>query len=179
MKRVNKLAWAIAWFLLGIIVGWFFPVPGARAVQVRALRSYAQRVVNTTILFNRMCSELLPTTPLGQHYLDLGNGHWEELVRLLWYDEMMTSQSWRVIDLYSPAVEALLDGKGSRVRVSREMVDELLLFLSEMEKRADPELRQIIQEERARVPWEEMVGLTVEEAWEKLNKTVRIERTAP
>ncbi|MGQ9467115.1 MAG: hypothetical protein ACUVXE_01385 [Anaerolineae bacterium] len=176
--KTKKLIAAIGWFLLGVIVGWLFPISGVQAFRVLALSSRIERVAETTILFQRMCSELLSTTPLGQHYLDLGYGHMEELVRLLWYDETMAEQTWRVIDLYSPAVEALLDGKGSTVRVSQEMVDELLLFLSEMEKRADPELGQIIQEERARVPWQGMVGLTVEEAWIKLQE-VMPEESAP
>ncbi len=143
-------------------------MPGAYAVRHIAHTVPLYRIAETTYLFQRMCAELLPSTPYGQHLRDLGFTHMNELASLLWYDQTMATQTWRVIDLYSPAVEALLEGKGSRVRVSQKMVNELLYFLSEMEKRASPELGEIIREERARVPWKELVGLTVEEARAKL-----------
>jgi len=171
-NKWKKLLSAAGLILVGMVVGWLFPMPNVQALRHIALSEQPYRVVETTLLFHRLCNELLPSTPLGQHYLDLGYTHWNQLVTLLWYDETMTEQTWRVIDLYSPGVEALLDGKGSTVRVSQEMVDELLYFLSEMEIKADTELRQIIQDEQARVPWQEIVGLTVEDAWIKLQEAV-------
>lgn len=168
--RERRILAVIGWVFLGMVVGWLFPMPRAYALKQLALSVRPDRVAETTVLFQRLCAELLPSTPLGQHYLDLGYTHWNELVRLLWYDKIMAKQTWRVIDLYSPAVEALLDGKGSTVQVSQEMANELLYFLTEMESRADAELRQIIQEERSRVPWQEMVDLTVEQAWTELQE---------
>lgn len=162
----------VGWVFLGMIVGWLFPIPRVQALKNLALSVRPYRVAETTLLFQRLCAELLPSTSLGQHYLDLGYSHWQELGMLLWYDDTMTEQTWHVIDLYSPAVEALLDGEGSTVRASQEMVDELLYFLVEMESRADPELRQIIQEERTGIPWQELVGLTVAQVWDKLQEAV-------
>ncbi len=172
----SKKRWfsPIGWVFLGIIVGWLFPMSQAQAVGRLVFSEQTYRVAYTTLLFQRLCSELLPSTPLGQHYLDLGLDHMEPLVRLLWYDEVMTQQTWHVIDLYTPAVEALLDGQGETVQITQEMIDELLLFLSEMENRADDDLKQIIQDERARVPWQEMVGLTVDKAWAKLQESVSV-----
>jgi len=121
-----------------------------------------------------MCTEILAPTPLGQHYLELGYTYWSELVGLLWYDEAMTEQTWRVIGLYTPAVKALLEGEGERERVSEEMVEELQGFLVEMERRAEPELGRVIREEWEKVPWEEMIGLTVGEAWERLQEAVAV-----
>jgi|GEM_PF-2848023 hypothetical protein len=161
---------AVGWLLLGLMAGWLFPKPKLYALEQIAQSARPYRVVRTTVLFHRLCTELLPTTPLGQHYLDLGYTYWDELGTLIWYDEAMAEQTWRVIDLYSPAVEALLDGEGATYRVSQEMVDELLRFLEGMENRATPELRRVIQDERARVPWDDLAGLTVEEAWAKLQE---------
>ena len=168
--RGKRVLAVIGWFFLGMVVGWLFPMPRAYALKQLTLSARPDRVVETTVLFQRLCAELLSSTPLGQHYLDLGYTHWNELVGLLWYDETMTEQTWHVIDLYSPGVEALLDGKGSTVQVSQEMADELLYFLTGMESRAGTELRQIIQEERSRVPGQEMVDLTVEQAWTELQE---------
>ena len=168
----RRLLSAVGWILLGMVIGWLLPLPRVWALGHFVASMGPTRVAETTILFHRMCSEILAPTALGQHYLDLGYGHWNELVRLLWYDEVMTEQTWRVIDLYTPAVEALLEGRGEEEWVSQEMVDELLYFLEEMERRAGPELRQIIREEREKVPWEGLVGLTVEEAWAKLQEVV-------
>lgn len=169
-RRAWKLLAAAGWLLLGLMLGWLFPKPNLYALEQIAQSARPYRVVQTTILFHRLCTELLPTTPLGQHYLDLGYTYWNELGMLIWYDETMTEQTWRLIDLYSPAVEALLDGEGATYRVSQEMVDELLRFLEGMEERATPELGSIIREERGRVPWDELAGLTVEEAWIKLQE---------
>ncbi len=169
-RRWKKHLLAVGWVFLGMIVGWLFPIPRVHALKNLALSVRPYRVAETTLLFQRLCADLLPSTPLGQHYLDLGYSHWNEMVMLLWYDDTMSEQTWYVIDLYSPAVEALLNGEGATVRVSQEMVDELLYFLAEMESRADPKLKQIIQEERTRIPWQEMVGLSAEEAWNKLQE---------
>ncbi len=168
--RWKKLLPAVGWVLLGMVIGWLFPIPSVWALRYVALSEGPSQVAETTVLFRRVCTEVLAPTPLGRHYLDLGYTYWNELVRLLWYDEAMMEQTWRVIELYTPAVEALLEGEGAEERVSQEMVDELLYFLVEMERRADPELGRIIQDERARVPWQELVGLTVEDVWARLQE---------
>lgn len=174
MRDMKRLLAPIGWVVLGIMIGWLFPISQVQAVGRFVFSEETYRVAKTSWLFQRLCSELLPSTPLGRHYLDLGYTHWNRLVRLLWYDKTMAQQTWRVIDLYSPAVEALLDGKGDSVQITQEMVDELLLFLSEMESRADDDLKQIIQEERSKVPWQEMVGLTANQAWIRLQEAVPV-----
>jgi len=171
-SKWKRVLFAFSLVFLGILVGWLLPRPRLYAQEGSTCWPPIEAVTRTGFLFDRLRTELLPSTPTGQHYLNLGYTYWNELVRLIWYDETMVRLTWRVIDLYSPAVDALLDGRGSKMRVSQEMVDELLRWLTEMEIRASPELRQIIQEERAKVPWEDLVGLTVEEAWEKLQEAV-------
>ncbi len=156
---------SVGWVFLGILLGWLFPVSTVQAAGRFLFSEQTYRVARTTVLFQRLCSELLPTTPLGRHYLDLGFTHATPLMRLLWYDQAMTRQTWHVIDLYTPAVEALLDGQGDAVTVSQEMVDELQSFLSGMQSRAEDDLKRIIAEERAKVPWQELVGLTAGQAW--------------
>ncbi len=172
MKNRQRLLLPIGWMFLGLIIGWLSPITQVQAISRFVFSEQTYRVAKTTVLFQRLCSELLPSTPLGQHYLDLGYTHMNRLVRLLWYDETMAQQTWRVIDLYTPTVEALLDENGSTVQITQEMVDELLYFLSEMESRADDDLRQVIQDERLKVPWQEMVGLTADEAWIKLQEVI-------
>ncbi|GAB4530236.1 MAG: hypothetical protein Fur0018_17420 [Anaerolineales bacterium] len=168
MKKPRRYLFSVTLVLVGMLLGWLLPLPRAEALSPAELVTYVARVEHTAALFQRMCRELLPTTPLGQHYLDLGYRYFPEMGALLWFDQTTTDQTWRVIDLYSPAVEALLDGKGEDIYITQEMVDELLTSLSLMEARAGDELQQIIQEERASVPWSDMAGLTVAEAWEKL-----------
>ena len=172
MKRKKRLFATTSWVFLGVIIGWLFPMPQVQAVGRFVFSEESYRIAKTTLLFQRLCSEILPSTPLGQHYLDLGYTHMKRLVGLLWYDETMTQLTWEVIDLYTPAVEDLLDNQGNNVQISQEMIDKLLIFLTEMEKRADDDLKQIIQDERSKVPWQELVGLTVNQAWAKLQETV-------
>ncbi len=172
--RKARIYTPIGWIMLGMFLGWLFPISHVQAVSQFVFSAETYRIAKTTWLFQRLCSEILSSTPLGQHYLDLGYTHMHSLARLLWYDQTMAQQTWHVIDLYSPAVEALLDGKGDTVEISQEMVEELLLFLSEMEDRADDEIKRIIQEERSKVPWQELVGLTAREAWLKLQEAVPV-----
>ncbi|MGB9776531.1 MAG: hypothetical protein ACPLYD_08895 [Anaerolineae bacterium] len=168
-RRWKRIFSAFGLIFLGILLGWMLPLPRLYAEGEICIPPI-DKIVRTGHLFDRFRSELLASNPTGQHYMNLGHTYWDELVRLIWYDATMYRLTWRVIDLYSPAVEALLDGKGETVRVSQEMVDEMLRFLTEMESRATPELREVIRRERAKVPWEEMVGLTGEEAWKKLQE---------
>lgn len=164
----TNLVLVMGGMLVGMIIGWLFPIPGVHALRHVAQSESPQRVIETTILFQRLCTELLPTTSLGQHYLELGHTHWGQLLRLIWYDEATAKQTWRLIDLYTPAVRALLDGKGNTVYISQEMIDELSNYLIKMESRADTKLRQIIQTERVKIPWHALVGLTAEQAWNML-----------
>lgn len=165
----KKVLSSFGLIFLGVLLGWILPVPRLYAEGSICIPP-VDKIIRTGHLFDRFRSELLASTPTGQHYMNLGHTYWDELVRLIWYDETMYRLTWRVIDLYSPAVEALLDGKGDTVKVSQEMVDDMLRFLTEMEVRASPELREVIRRERAKVPWKEMVGLTVEEAWKRLQE---------
>lgn len=169
--RWRKGLSAFGLIFVGILLGWLLPLPRLYADGSICLPP-VHKIVRTGQLFDRFRSELLASNSTGQHYMHLGHTYWDELVQLIWYDETMYRLTWRVIDLYSPPIEALLDGKGDQVRVSQEMVDEMLHFLTEMEIRASPELREIIREERTKVPWEAMVGLTVQEAWEALQMYV-------
>ena len=159
---------------LGIVAVWLFPMSQVQAAGRFIFSEQTYRVAKTTLLFQRLCSEILPATPLGRHYLDLGYTHAPRLVRLLWYDETMAQQTWHVIDLYSPVIEALLNHKEETVPITQEMVDELLIFLSGMENRADNDLKQIFQDERSKVPWQEMVGLTADKAWVRIQEAASV-----
>ncbi|MCS7178337.1 MAG: hypothetical protein RML46_03885 [Anaerolineae bacterium] len=169
--RWKRVLSAFGLIFLGVFLGWLFPLPSLHADEDVCIPP-VHKIIRTGYLFNRFRSELLASNSTGQHYMNLGHTYWNELVRLIWYDETMYRLTWRVIDLYSPAIEALLDGEEEKVRVSQEMVDEMLRFLTEMESRATPELREIIRRERAKVPWEKMVGLSVADAWEALQMNV-------
>lgn len=166
----SSLVWVMGGVFVGMLVGWLFPIPTVYALQQIAQSESPQRIVETSILFQHLCTELLPTTPLGQHYLNLGYTHWSQLLWLIWYDKTTAKQTWHLIDLYTPAVRALLDGRGNTVRLSQEMMDELSNYLAKMETRADPRLKQIIQAERAKIHWQALVGLTVEQAWKELQQ---------
>ena len=176
--RWKKSLAAVGLLILGIVLGWLFPRPSLLAVErITSLSRMfgplrVRQATETTMLFRRVCGELLSPTATGQHYLDLGYTYGDELTLLVWDDEVIEEQAWRLIDLYSPPMEALLDGRGNEVTVSQEMVDEMLRFLAEVESRAGPELRQIIAEERKEIPWEEMIGLTMEKAWARLQEAV-------
>ena len=79
-------------------------------------------------------------------------------------DPEITKEALSIVLLFEPPLRALADGKGDEVIVTEEMVNKVNAFLLTLELLASPELRTTIQTERARTPFEPLIGTTFEEA---------------
>ena len=117
-------------------------------------------------LFLRLWDELLMTTPAGQHYAELGSRYGMEIIILLLDNPELQEQAWGLYDMYAPGIKALLDNRGETVIVTQEMVDTLEEFLDNLSAAGSEDLAQDIAAERELLPLQEMVGMTMAEAWE-------------
>ncbi|MRS06013.1 hypothetical protein EG832_22765 [bacterium] len=108
--------------------------------------------------------QVLYTTEAGRHYIDLFWTHASEIGDIIMSDPEITREALSIVLLFEPSLRALADGKGDQVIVTEEMVTRVNAFLLTLELLAGPELSTTIQTERARTPFEPLIGTTFEEA---------------
>ena len=116
-------------------------------------------------LFFRVRDELLSKSPEGQRYIELSLRTNTEICRLFQSDLRLAEEGVKVLVLWQPNLQALLDGKGSKAIIKRSQVYAVLTFLDHLSAAGSPELKQIIADERARRPLEPLVGKSMDEAY--------------
>ena len=127
------------------------------------------RIARQADLLYRVQNELLSTTDAGQYYIGLFYEHSQEITTIMYNHPELADHGLDVIDELSPALQALLDGRGGTVSITRGQVGRVEGFLDEFLSYASPKLRQAIYDERRRRPLENMIGLTMDQAWAYLN----------
>ena len=117
----------------------------------------------------RVESEIMQKTPAGQYYDSLFWRHSEELMQLIDANPGKYEELVRVNRLFVPGLEVLLDGKGDEVRVTSEQVEGLKVQLDWFASMGSPTLREDIENEQQRLPLDNFVGMTMNEAWDFIN----------
>ncbi len=138
------------------------PTSGSSSLRI------AETVDLTTLLY-RVRDEILSTTPEGQRLTDLYYAYIPNIIQVLMVDPTLSDQSIETMNLFVPALEALLDGNGDTVTITSEQVTSLQSFLNTLVEQGDPELQAVILSELERRPLENMVGMTMDEAWRYTN----------
>jgi len=105
----------------------------------------------------------------GQRLIDLYYKYSPNLADAILPDRALVDEGFAVIELFVPGLEALVEGRGSEVTITQEQVDAVEVFLDHLYDVADPELQQVIIAERGRRPFQAMVGLTMDQAWLRVN----------
>jgi hypothetical protein len=108
--------------------------------------------------------QVLFPTERGRHFIDLYWAHGRELVQILMEDPEVRREGLALILEFAPPLRALVEGQGSSVVITEDMVrrvDDYLLALHEL---SGPDLRATIESERAEAAFESLIGLTFEEA---------------
>ena len=129
------------------------------------------RIARQADLLYRVQDELLSTTDAGQHYINLFYENTVEITTILYNNPDLDDHGLDVIDDLTPNLEALLDGRGDTVAITAGQVGRAQAFLDEFLPYASPKLRQAISDERRRRPLENMVGMTMDQAWAYLNSS--------
>ncbi len=160
-----------------ILVSLFCSDNRAFAQQSLHQSSVAQRFLNLLrsggqffpdlITYYRLRDEVM-TTPDGRHYVDLYYTHDPETRAILFADPALMAQGLDTLAMWEPNLQALVDGQGDTVAITAAQVQAIDNFLVNLYAAASPELKQIIDDERARLGEpEDYVGLTVKEAKSK------------
>lgn len=127
------------------------------------------RNANLADLLYGVRDELLNTTPEGQRLSDLYYTYIPNIVQvLIAYPELSVS-SFETMNLFAPSLQALLDRGGDSVIVTAEQVQGLQSFLDALIQYGDEDLQSIISSELKKPPLENMIGLTLNEAWSQIN----------
>ena len=150
------------WGILLILVIVILAVLGTVAA------SKAHDYADTLEVYWRVHDEILLPTEVGRHYVDLFFKYSPELCRLTMASAALRDEALALTFMFEPWLEALVDGWGEDVIITTDMVLLVETFLDHVYQDASLELRQTIDEERARFPLENLIGLSMEEARRQL-----------
>lgn len=130
-------------------------------------------------VFLRFHFEVLEKTPAGIYYSGLMMEHNYEQYEIIQAHPDHFDEFWHVVELYTPGIEALTEGKGDTVLITEEHIKSLK---EEWEWEAQFEstaMREDIEKELQRFPLETFVGMTFIEAWEYVNANFPPELALP
>jgi len=163
MKPNTRSRWYIIIPILVALLMMFF----TKINSVRAVFSD----VHVGIILLRVESEIMQKTPAGQYYEALLWKHTGELNQIFDNYPEKVDPALNTIRLFAPALEALVDGKGDDVRITREQVDALKAQLDFYKFVGRPALREDIEREEQQLQLDRFVGVTMNDAWDIINST--------
>lgn len=123
-------------------------------------------------VWQRVWNEILQYTPSGQYYEVLVLRHSEEVQALTSNDPVHIMRLWQVAEKFVPGMQAMLDGKGDTVQITKEQISALKAELEWLASVGSESLRVDIQSELQRLPLEKIVGMTMNEALNYINANV-------
>jgi hypothetical protein len=139
------------------------------ASQTRVAQGLIDGTHLVDVLF-RVDAEIMTKTPASQYYRAMYWRHNDELIQIYIYNHPEKFDHFiEVSVLFLPNLEALLDGRGATVRITGKQVDSLQAELEWLASVGSPALRDDIVKEMKRFSLSEFVGLTMTEAFEKIN----------
>lgn len=125
--------------------------------------------VHAAMVLIRFETEIMQKTPAGQYYESLFWKHNDELIEIASkYPEHRVDFS-NVTRKFIPELEALLDGEGDSVYITREHIESLKSELAWFASMGSPALQEDIQRELQRFPLDQFVGMTMTEAQNLVN----------
>lgn len=120
-------------------------------------------------LFYRVRDELLAQTPEGRRFIELYNTYSPEVIQLAQADPSLATEARSLIQLWTPNLQALVDGNGDQAVITQEQINVIKDFADHLSVNASPELKQDIAEILAQHPLDPLVNKTTNEAWAYLN----------
>jgi hypothetical protein len=124
---------------------------------------------HTIAVFLRFDSDVFQKSPAGQYYDEFVFEHsWEQYQIVENHPEHL-DEYWRVVRMFTPGVEALVNGKGDTVRITEEQVNSLKAEWEWESSFASPSLREGVEKELQRFPLDNFIGMTMSEALDYVN----------
>jgi murein DD-endopeptidase MepM/ murein hydrolase activator NlpD len=113
--------------------------------------------------------DFLSLTPQGLHYTTLYKEYSAGIAVILIQNEELYNQGYDILESLAPSLQALLDGNGGKATITSDQVFSIQTFLDSFTAEARPALQNAIRTERDRRPLEELIDLSMEEAWNHVN----------
>ena len=120
-------------------------------------------------LFYRVRDEILAQTSEGRSFIDLYNTYSPEVVQLVQADPSLATEARSLIQLWTPSLQALVDGNGDQAVITAEQINAAMDFADHLSVNASPELKQAIAQTLAQHPLDPLINKTMNEAWSYLN----------
>jgi hypothetical protein len=126
---------------------------------------------HTILVMLHVESDLLEKTPAGRHYRAL---YWRNNMEFIQiyinkHIDRFAFVTWPFMDGFVPGLEALLNGKGDTVKVTREQIHGLQEELDWLLTQCSPALCADIKNEETRFPIQTVIGITYAQAWDAIN----------
>jgi hypothetical protein len=124
----------------------------------------ASDYLQTIDTYWRVHDDVLLPTEAGRRYIDLFWTYNYELIDLLDVNQESFHLGFEIIDDFEPPLRGLVDGRGDEVLITAEMVAQVEAYLDLLTQIGSPALKATIEQERARTPFADLVGMTFEQA---------------
>ncbi|MFO8036538.1 MAG: peptidoglycan DD-metalloendopeptidase family protein [Anaerolineales bacterium] len=143
--------------------------PQVSSLSVAKRLTQAVDMIEFAPLLHQLRDEILAQTEEGQRYIALFEEHMTDISLILFPDQVLYQQGYDVLKSWESNLQAFVDGKGAQVTISEDQVSQVLDFLDALSEEANPELQEVIRNERERRPLEGLIGLSMDEAWNFVN----------
>lgn len=125
------------------------------------------------VLYYRVRFEVLGQSAQGQHYTNLFDANNLELTEAILNNPSLLRDSIYLLVRWQPNMEHFVNGHGDEVVISDEDVASMQNYLHLLAESAQPKLRSVVEEEFLVMPWEDLAGMTMNQAWARLNEDPR------
>jgi hypothetical protein len=143
------------------------------AVATKSVFTDAAAAVASIATLYRVRDQILGGTAAGRHYRDLYYHHTDRMSTLILADSALRESSARVVQALLPPLALMVEGDGDRAVVDQGLVDQVKAYLIDLaeadRKTAGGELAAVIDAEMLRIEWDELVGMSYDEAWDAIN----------
>lgn len=156
---------------VGLDGSWNPPANDCVCAATTALSSATEDVntIDIAVTLYRTRDELMASTGMGAYYRQLYEQYTGRISQLILLDSSLKTQGTTILQNVTPGLSRLMDGQGQEAIVSEETVQEIVSFLDGLaaDDRANGggELADTIEREMLRINWENLVGMTYEDAW--------------
>ena len=118
----------------------------------------------------RVDAEILSKTQAGLHYRTLFWKHNSELIQIYTVNHQDHCDNFtRIVDMFVPGLEALVDERGDTVRINTEQIDAVEAELDWLLSVGSLTFQEDIIKERARWQFSRFIGMTMNEALDYIN----------
>ncbi|MBI5840759.1 MAG: amidase domain-containing protein [Chloroflexi bacterium] len=149
---------------------WLFGRCTQSSVQVFTIA--LQNLKNATDdlqLFYHVRDEILSQTPEGRRLIDLYYTYSPEVIQLVQADSNLEAEIRSLIQLWTPNLQALVDGTGDQAVITTEQINATKDFADHLSANASPEFKQAIADILAQHPLERLDNKNMNEAWAYVN----------